>query len=114
MRNNIRLTALIGAFFLFGVSANAQSKSCSSQLMSAVDLATPAPTGFTPATPPRPLGSSSGVTSYDCVHRAYYFYDNPLKSGNSCGLMYIYCEADPYQQGCQTAWYNEYVYCGCP
>jgi hypothetical protein len=116
MRKLIYATVLVGASFLCGISAKAQTKNSSPQPMVVTDLAaylaTPTPMPFTSAKPVAPPNSSP-VHAASCVHLAYYFYDNPWLSGNSCGMKYEYCEDPPFTSGCQTDWYNVYAYCGC-
>jgi hypothetical protein len=59
-------------------------------------------------------GQNQAVAAADCVVWHYYYYDYP--GGTNCGLMYVFCSGNIYQQGCQTQYYNEYynTRCYCP
>jgi hypothetical protein len=48
----------------------------------------------------------------DCVYLRYYYYTAP--GGTECGLMYVYCDAEPVRSGCQTPYYHLYGGCACP
>jgi len=47
-----------------------------------------------------------------CVHKATYYFEYP--GGPECGLTYQYCNPPRYHEGCTTAYYEEYYFCGCP
>jgi hypothetical protein len=58
--------------------------------------------------------TTPGQASADCVTYHYYYYTAP--GGTYCGLTYVFCSGEVYQQGCQTPYYNEYYNsrCYCP
>ena len=50
-----------------------------------------------------------GACSYWRV-RVFYQY----AGGPACGKTFYYCDRRPEVTGCQTAYYDETIWCGCP
>ncbi len=52
--------------------------------------------------------------SADCVHHRIFYYDNPSKSGPSCGYSWVFCEAPTHHVGCTTSYWTYVSGCICP
>jgi hypothetical protein len=61
---------------------------------------------------PSVKAAGSQLTSTDCVHLRYYYYE--YWGAPSCGYTYVYCESPSYHHGCETPYYNVYAGCACP
>jgi hypothetical protein len=73
----------------------------------------------TSAPDPKTMGSEPEFTAfYICspgeVWRAFYYRQSQSHSSPECGLKYWTCEGNNYQEGCQTPYYTQTIFCGCP